>query len=113
MSEQIADRLGHGISVRRVIDHIPGFTMGDGFGGSARLAGYLWASGSGRLDEHDAETFLFEARPSFAAQHGEGVGAAIQRWQVGVVDESEQPGRRTRLADTCAAAGLRRDRYRQ
>ena len=83
-------------------------------------AGHLRHAARRGLDEHDAEALLLEAAPPVAAQHGEHVGAAVQRaagrrWRP---DRGSAPARRSSRGQppqarrVAAAAGDRQQEVR-
>ena len=69
--------LANGVDVVGRIDDPARDAVDDRLGRTAARPGQLRDTGRRRLEEHDAEPFLFEAEPSVATQHGEHVGGAV------------------------------------
>ena len=90
---------GDGVDVVRMVDHEPGLAVHHRLGRAAAVARDLRDAGGGRLEEHDAEALLLEARPPVAAEHGVDVAAAVEAREVVVAHPAEHPHRRAGALD--------------
>jgi hypothetical protein len=78
--EQSGQGGGRSRHVTGIVHDETRFAMLDRFARAAAAARYLGHTAGSGFEKDDPESLLFQAGPSIAAQHGEHVGTAEERW---------------------------------
>ena len=93
IAQQRGDVLGSCLRIGRWLDEQAGDVVHDRVDRATGGTRDLWDAGCGRLDEHDAETLLFEPGPPRATQHGEHIATAVQRRELFIGHPAQKPNR--------------------